>query len=128
LIKEIEADSDICRTLLERLGQPRATLDEQRLYLLHISQHFQSLVKAFVDRYLQRSVLWGRHVRARLPKADSGCRQITTSNDSLLPHGVIAVTRVVKVCPAHLLFNTSSLRQPMTTRPNGRISFLAHLV
>ena len=49
LIKEIEIKSNTCRTRLDKLGEPRTTLDEQRCYLLHISQSFQSLVKASVD-------------------------------------------------------------------------------
>jgi hypothetical protein len=49
LIDEIEIKSNDCRCLLDKLGKPRATLDEQRLYLLHISQSFQSLIKASVD-------------------------------------------------------------------------------
>ncbi|CZR52530.1 related to vacuolar sorting protein VPS1, dynamin, and related proteins [Phialocephala subalpina] len=49
LINEIEIKSDACRSRLDKLGKPRATLDEQRLYLLHISQSFQSLIKASVD-------------------------------------------------------------------------------
>ncbi len=49
LIEEIEIKSEACRSRLDRLGEPRATLTEQRLYLLHISQSFQSLVKAAVD-------------------------------------------------------------------------------
>jgi hypothetical protein len=49
LIDEIEIKSNACRGRLDKLGEPRATLDEQRLYLLHISQSFQSLIKASVD-------------------------------------------------------------------------------
>ena len=49
LIEEIDIKSKACRSRLDRLGEPRATLAEQRLYLLHISQSFQSLVKAAVD-------------------------------------------------------------------------------
>ena len=49
LISEIDFKSDACRSRLKRLGEPRATLDEQRLHLLHISQSFQSLAKAAVD-------------------------------------------------------------------------------
>jgi len=49
LIDEIEIKSSACRSRLDKLGKPRATLDEQRLYLLHISQSFQSLVKASAD-------------------------------------------------------------------------------
>ena len=49
LIDEIEIKSKACRGRLDKLGEPRATLDEQRLYLLHISQSFHSLIKASVD-------------------------------------------------------------------------------
>ncbi|KAF4772632.1 hypothetical protein HAV15_011069 [Penicillium sp. str.  len=49
LINEINAKINTCRLQLQKLGDPRATLDEQRSYLLHISQAFQSLVKAAVD-------------------------------------------------------------------------------
>ncbi len=49
LIDEINIKSDACRGRLDKLGEPRATLDEQRRYLLHISQSFQFLVKASVD-------------------------------------------------------------------------------
>ena len=49
LIGEIETKSDVCHGRLEKLGESRATLDEQRLYLLHISQLFQSLLIASVD-------------------------------------------------------------------------------
>ncbi|KAM3070385.1 hypothetical protein ACMFMG_010212 [Clarireedia jacksonii] len=49
LVNEIEIKVNACRGRLEKLGEPRATLAEQRLYLLHISQMFQSLIKASVD-------------------------------------------------------------------------------
>ncbi|KAI2866543.1 hypothetical protein CBS63078_10775 [Aspergillus niger] len=49
LIKEIEEKEEDCIQQLKKLGEPRATLDEQRTYLLSISQHFQILVKAAVD-------------------------------------------------------------------------------
>jgi GTPase SAR1 family protein len=49
LIEEINAKVNSCRMQLQKLGDPRATVDEQRSYLLHISQAFQSLVKAAVD-------------------------------------------------------------------------------
>ena len=49
LIDEIQAKSEESCSRLDKLGKPRTTLDEQRLYLLHISQSFQSLVKAAVD-------------------------------------------------------------------------------
>ncbi|KAJ6118437.1 hypothetical protein N7471_013904 [Penicillium samsonianum] len=49
LINEINSKINSCRSQLQKLGDPRATSGEQRSYLLHISQAFQSLVKAAVD-------------------------------------------------------------------------------
>jgi hypothetical protein len=49
LVDEIEINSNACHNRLNKLGEPRANLAEQRLYLLYISQSFQSLVKAAVD-------------------------------------------------------------------------------
>ncbi|KZM21682.1 GTPase [Ascochyta rabiei] len=49
LIEEIEIKSTACRTQLQRLGLPRATIEEQRQYLLTLGQAFQSLTKAAVD-------------------------------------------------------------------------------
>ena len=49
LIDEIEVKSSACRDQLARLGEPRAKLAEQQLYLFQLSQSFQSLVKAAVD-------------------------------------------------------------------------------
>jgi hypothetical protein len=49
LIEEIETKSTACRTQLQILGLPQASIEEQRLYLLTLSQNFQSLTKAAVD-------------------------------------------------------------------------------
>jgi len=49
LIKEIEDKSDHCKAKLRRLGERRITIDEQKAYLLKMSQSFQELVKAAVD-------------------------------------------------------------------------------
>ncbi|KAJ5474116.1 hypothetical protein N7475_003682 [Penicillium sp. IBT 31633x] len=49
LINEINAKFKSCQLQLQKLGDPRATVIEQRSYLLHIGQAFQSLVKAAVD-------------------------------------------------------------------------------
>ena len=49
LIDEIDIKSSACRNRLDKLGDPRATLTEQQLYLFQLSQSFQSLVKAAVD-------------------------------------------------------------------------------
>ncbi|CAL5868007.1 uncharacterized protein PFLUO_LOCUS2230 [Penicillium psychrofluorescens] len=40
LIREIEDKTDHYRTRLRRLGEPRITIDEQKSYLLNISQSF----------------------------------------------------------------------------------------
>ncbi|EGE80242.2 dynamin GTPase, variant [Blastomyces dermatitidis ATCC 18188] len=49
LIEEINAQIDTAHRELEKLGEPRASLQEQKSYLLQISQSYQSLVKAAVD-------------------------------------------------------------------------------
>jgi GTP-binding protein EngB required for normal cell division len=49
LIEEIDLKLAECNYRLAQLGEPRATLAEQRLYLVHISQSFQNLVKGAVD-------------------------------------------------------------------------------
>jgi hypothetical protein len=49
LVKEIEDKIDHCRTRLRRLGEPRITIEDQKSYLLNISQSLQELVKAAVD-------------------------------------------------------------------------------
>jgi len=40
LIDEIEIKLGACRNRLDKLGEPRTTLVEQRLYLVHLSQSF----------------------------------------------------------------------------------------
>jgi len=49
LMEEIENRHDACQAQLEALGKPRATLDEQRLYLFEVCEAFQKLVKSSVD-------------------------------------------------------------------------------
>ncbi|GKZ37752.1 hypothetical protein AbraIFM66950_009435 [Aspergillus brasiliensis] len=49
LIDEIKEKQSNCNQQLIKLGQPRTTLDEQKTYLLTISQSFQAIVKAAVD-------------------------------------------------------------------------------
>ncbi|KAL6717733.1 hypothetical protein ACLMJK_003818 [Lecanora helva] len=49
LICDIQAGIDECRSTLTRLGEPRRTLQEQRLYLVRTSQSFSSLIKAAID-------------------------------------------------------------------------------
>ena len=49
LVEEIESSIQDCRTRLDKLGISRGTLDEQRIFLLRISQAFQSLAKAAIN-------------------------------------------------------------------------------
>ncbi|KAI1654941.1 dynamin family protein [Daldinia decipiens] len=49
LIHEIELKLEDSRDRLEELGEPRRTLDEQRLKLLQISQDFQSIVERSIS-------------------------------------------------------------------------------
>jgi hypothetical protein len=49
LIDEIDSKRRECQNRLEKLGEPRTSETEQRFYLLHIGQSFQSLVRAAVD-------------------------------------------------------------------------------
>ncbi|KAK4666532.1 hypothetical protein QC763_301080 [Podospora pseudopauciseta] len=46
LLSEIDEKFKACQLQLETLGQPRDSPDEQRRYLLHLSQAFQALVTA----------------------------------------------------------------------------------
>ncbi|KAB8261398.1 P-loop containing nucleoside triphosphate hydrolase protein [Aspergillus pseudonomiae] len=49
LIDDIQSKMDQSVKGFEKLGEPRTTLKEQRSYLLHISQYFQTLVKSGLD-------------------------------------------------------------------------------
>ena len=49
MIDEIEIQSSACRNRLDKIGEPRVTLAEQRVHLVHLSQSFQSLLKAVLD-------------------------------------------------------------------------------
>lgn len=49
LMDEITREIDDCETELRKLGQPRISAQEQRIYLIQISQYFQSLMQAAVD-------------------------------------------------------------------------------
>ncbi|KAF4471346.1 Interferon-induced GTP-binding Mx [Fusarium albosuccineum] len=49
LITEIETKSGLRQGQLDKLGQPRATIDQQRTYLIRIGQSFQGIVKAAVE-------------------------------------------------------------------------------
>jgi hypothetical protein len=49
LLKDVEIGIADCRSRMDRLGAPRATFEEQRRYLLRVSQEFSTLMKAAVD-------------------------------------------------------------------------------
>ena len=49
LIKDIQKQIDGCQKVLSKLGPTRGTVDQQRLYLLQVSQDFQEISKAAVD-------------------------------------------------------------------------------
>ena len=112
LIDEIEIKSNACRSRLDKLGEPRATLDEQRRYLLHISQSFQSLVKASVDGTYNDPFFddaksetgYQKRIRAVMQNLNLDFaedltrrghrREITGSKDTIrLPGGVVPITR-----------------------------------
>ncbi|GAB1318560.1 GED domain-containing protein [Madurella fahalii] len=46
VIDEINEKFKSCQEQLDKFGEPRSNPDEQRLYLVHLSQAFQTLVKA----------------------------------------------------------------------------------
>jgi GTPase SAR1 family protein len=68
LIEEIESSILETRGMLDRLGSRRGNLDEQRSFLLKISQSFQLIVKAAVDGTYD-DVFFGD------PKTDVGYRR-----------------------------------------------------
>jgi len=49
LVDDIQVSIEDCEIQLNRLGGSRATVEEQRLFLLRISQAFQSLSRAAID-------------------------------------------------------------------------------
>ncbi|UKZ96782.1 uncharacterized protein TrAFT101_011559 [Trichoderma asperellum] len=49
LVDEISCEINDCKAQLEKFGQPRISPQEQRIYLIRISQSFQSLMQAALD-------------------------------------------------------------------------------
>jgi len=49
LMEDVTAGVRECKDILNKLGESRATLQEQRFHLLRVSQEFASLVKSAVD-------------------------------------------------------------------------------
>ncbi|RDW63576.1 putative vacuolar sorting protein VPS1 [Coleophoma cylindrospora] len=112
LMNEIESKSSSCRSQLDKLGEPRATLNEQRLYLLHISQSFHSLVKASVDGTYNDSFFgdadsepgYQKRIRAvaqnlnldfaeRMAKGGHRREIVNFPDDAVLHRGVTGVTK-----------------------------------
>jgi len=137
LIDEIEVKSSACRSRLDKLGDPRATLADQQLYLFHISQAFQSLVKAAVDGTYNDPFFvdaksgpgYQKRIRAvmqnlNLDFADNiarrgHCREITDSKDtSHISKDVISITRDRFIDHIqHLMKRTKGRELPGTFNP-----------
>lgn len=49
LIEEIQSESELCQDKLNKFGQPRNSVDDQRMHLLQASRSFQALTKAAID-------------------------------------------------------------------------------
>ncbi|EEP78193.1 conserved hypothetical protein [Uncinocarpus reesii 1704] len=89
LVGEIKVQIEACCGKLERLGEPRATLHDQRLYLFHISQAFQSLAKAAVDGTYNEPFFEGIDSSMGYPKRMRAVVQNLNQNfaDTISRHG-----------------------------------------
>ncbi|KAL2018371.1 hypothetical protein VTK56DRAFT_906 [Thermocarpiscus australiensis] len=74
LINEIDEKFKSCQRQLKKLGDPRDSLEEQRLYLFHLSQYFQALVNSSVTGNYNSPFFRGRHDRTRVPASHQGGR------------------------------------------------------
>ena len=137
LIDEIDIKSSACHNRLDKLGDPRATLTEQQLYLFQLSQSFQSLVKAAVDGTYNdpffgdaKSELgYQKRIRAvmqnlNLDFADNisrrgHCRKVTESkNTNRISKDVIPITRDKFIDHIqHLMKRTKGREFPGTFNP-----------
>ena len=137
LIDEIEVKSSACRSRLDKLGDPRATLAEQRLYLFHLSQSFQSLVKAAVNGTYNEPFFgdaksesgYQKRIRAVMQNLSSDfadniakrghCREVTDSRDtSHMSKDVIPITRDEFIDRTqHLMKRTKGRELPGTFNP-----------
>lgn len=137
LIDEIEIKSKACRSRLDKLGKPRATLDEQRLYLLHISQSFQSLIKASVDGTYNDPFFedaesqpgYQKRIRAvvqnlnldfaeRIARRGHRREIVDSPNKTAVPRGVTATTREEFMDHIqHLMRRTKGRELPGTFNP-----------
>jgi GTP-binding protein EngB required for normal cell division len=137
LVDEIENKSKACRSRLDKLGEPRATLEEQRLYLIHISQSFHSLIKASVDGTYNDPFFgdaksepgYQKRIRAvvqnlNLEFAEHITRQghrreiVDSPDNTVLPRGVTATTREEFMDRIqHLMRRTRGRELPGTFNP-----------
>jgi hypothetical protein len=137
LIDEIEVKSGACRSRLDKLGDPQATLVEQQLYLFHLSQSFQSLVKAAVDGIYNDPFFgdakskpsYQKRIQAvmqnlNLDFADTiarrgHCREVTDSKDtSHISKDIIPITRDKFInYIQHLMKRTKGRELPGTFNP-----------
>lgn len=137
LVSEIEVKSNTCRDRLSKLGEPRTTLDEQRRYLLQISQLFQSVVKASIDSTYndpffgdaESDAGYHKRIRAVLQNLNQDFaerigrqghhREITSSDDTSRPsENVIPITRdefLKRI--QHLMRRTRGRELPGTFNP-----------
>ncbi|KAG6266920.1 hypothetical protein E4U48_005272 [Claviceps purpurea] len=49
LLHDVESEIDACSTIVDRLGTPRSSANEQRKYLLKVSREFTNLMKAAIN-------------------------------------------------------------------------------
>ncbi|KAF8856366.1 dynamin family protein [Acephala macrosclerotiorum] len=137
LIDEIEIKSENCRSRLDKLGEPRATLNEQRLYLLQISQSFRSLIKASVDGTYNDPFFgdakskpgYQKRIRAvvqnlnidfaeRMAKKGHHREIVESPNVTAVPRGVTATTREEYMNHIqHLMRRTKGRELPGTFNP-----------
>ncbi|PQE03745.1 dynamin family protein [Rutstroemia sp. NJR-2017a BBW] len=138
LVAEIETKSIACEKSMARLGKPRVTAVEQRTYLIHISQHFQTLLKASVDGTYndeffgdaETDIGYKRRIRARMQNlnmdfADSitqfgHYREIQESVTKARHTGVgpIPITREAFIDHVHYLMPRTRARElPGTFNP-----------
>ncbi|KAF9882884.1 hypothetical protein FE257_004921 [Aspergillus nanangensis] len=137
LIEEIEAKTDRCRSQIQKLGQPRATVDEQKSYLLNISQSLQELVKAAIDGTYNDPFFGGAHsaneyhkrIRAIVQNLNEDFaerisrrghyRRICERNDGQIPaRNQVGITREEYIKHiGHLLKRTRGRELPGTFNP-----------
>jgi GTPase SAR1 family protein len=130
LIEEIEGKYRSCHDRLKKLGEPRASLHEQRLHLVQISQSFQSLVNAsvagtyhqafFDDAKSERG--YQQRLRAVVQNLNQDFakklvkyghyREITDSESSdLVPKRVLPITRDAFIAEIQMLMQRTRGRE-----------------